>query len=152
MVLALALGLAVNASAYLSVHVLVLRPLPFPDLGSLLTIWESPLHVNAERGPVAPANFLDFQEQSQSFQNLAAYRGWDVNLTGVDDPERLLAFRVSKEYFDVLGMLPERGRTFLSEETERTGAHVAVVSNGFWKRRLASGSDAIRRAISLNGE
>jgi putative ABC transport system permease protein len=152
MVLALALGLAVNASAYLYVHVLVFRPLPFPDLGSLLTIWESPLHVNAERGMVAPANFLDFKEQSQSFENLAAYRGWDVNLTGVDDPERLLAFRVSKEYFDVLGMRPERGRTLLREETERIGAHVAVVSHGFWKRRLASGSDAIGRAISLNGE
>jgi putative ABC transport system permease protein len=152
MVVALALGLAVNASAFLFAYSLVVRPLPFHDLGSLVTIWESPLNINAERGLVAPANFLDFQEQSRSFEHLAAYRGWDVNLTGVDDPERLLAFHVSGDYFDVLGMHPERGRAFLREEVEGTGAHVAVVSNGFWKRRLASASDAVGRSVSLNGE
>jgi putative ABC transport system permease protein len=152
MILALALGLAVNASAFLFVHALVLRPLPFHDLGSLVTIWESPQNINAERGLLTPANFLDFQEQSRSFQNMAAYRTWDVNLTGVDDPERLLAYRVSLEYFDVLGMRPERGRTFLREELEGPGARVAVVSHGFWERRLASASDAVGRAIALDGE
>ena len=81
MVLALAVGLAVNASAFLFVHALVLKPLPFRDLGGLMTIWESPVNAN-ERGPMAPANYLDIRQESRSFESMAAYRGWDVNLDG----------------------------------------------------------------------
>ncbi len=152
MILALALGLAVTASAFLTVNALVLKPLPFNDLGSLMTVWESPLNVSAERGPVAPANFLDLQDQNTSLERLAAYRGWDVNLTGVDDPERLLAYRVTTDYFDLLGVRPERGRSFLPAEAAEVHPRVVVVSNGFWKRRMAAAPDAVGRTIALNGE
>src|SRR3982751_3514399 len=97
-VLALAVGLAVNASAFLFVHALVLKPLPFRDLRSLMTIWESPVNAN-ERGPMAPANYLNIRQESRSFESMAAYRAWDVNLTGVDNPERLIACRVSDGFF-----------------------------------------------------
>jgi len=150
MVLALAVGLAVNASAFLFVHALVLKPLPFHDLGTLMTVWESPVHAD-QRGAMAPANYLDIWHDSHSFERMAAYRGWAANLTGVDDPERILAFWVSDGFFEVLGMQPKQGRTFLPEEFAEGTRRVVMVSAGFWKRRMASAPDAVGRSLSING-
>jgi len=150
MVLALAVGLAVNASAFLFVHALVLKPLPFHDLGTLMTVWESPVHAD-QRGAMAPANYLDIRHDSHSFERMAAYRGWAANLTGVDDPERILAFWVSDGFFEVLGMQPKQGRTFLPEEFAEGTRRVVMVSAGFWKRRMASAPDAVGRSLSING-
>ena len=151
MVLALAVGLAVNASAFLFVHALVLKPLPFRELGTLMTVWESPVNAN-ERGAMAPANYLDIRQENRCFERMTAYRGWEANLTGVDDPERIMAFWVSDGFFQVLGMNPEQGRTFLGEEFEGGARHVVVVSDGFWKRRMGSEPDAVGRSISINGQ
>ena len=151
MVFALAVGLALNASAFLFVHALVLKPLPFHDLGALMTICESPVN-GSERGAMAPANFLDIRQDSRSFEDMAAYRGWEANLTGVEDPERIMAFWVSDGFFEVLGMKPEKGRIFRSEEFTGGTRRVVMISSGFWKRRMAAAPDAVGRSVSINGQ
>jgi putative ABC transport system permease protein len=84
-VLALAVGIGVNASCFVWLDALVLYPLPFPNLERIMTLWETIPKLRAERDAVAPANFLDWKEQSRSFDRMAAYQPWDVNLTGVGD-------------------------------------------------------------------
>ena len=88
-VLALALGIGVNTSCFLWLDALVLHPLPFPQIERVMTLWETIPKLQAERDAVAPANFLDWLNQSHSFEHLAAYSGWDATLTGVDEPERV---------------------------------------------------------------
>ena len=151
-VLALALGIGVNTSAYLNLAAMVLHPLPFPEIGRIMTISETVPKVHSEKDAVAPANFFDWKQQSRSFEALAAFTAWDVNLTGAGEPERVQAFQVSPEYFAVLGMKPELGRIFRADEAEPGRAVNVVVSHGFWKRNLASAPDAIGRRVKLNGE
>jgi putative ABC transport system permease protein len=146
-VLALALGIGVNTSSFITLSGLVLHPLPFPDIGRVMTVWE-----NSEHDNVAPANFFDWRQQSRSFEHLAAFRPWDVNLTRLGEPERLQAFQVSPEYFGVLGMKSALGRTFRADEAEPGHAFSIVVSHGFWQRHLASAPDALGRRVALNGE
>ncbi len=151
-VLALALGIEVTTTAFVNLSALVLHPLPFPRIGRVMTLWETAPKSQSEREPVAPANFFDWKHQNRSFENLAAYRQWDVNLTGVGDPERVQASQVSPEYFAVLGMKPALGRTFRADESEPGRASVIVVSHGFWQRQLASADDVLGRRVVLNGQ
>ncbi|HKW96162.1 MAG TPA: ABC transporter permease [Bryobacteraceae bacterium] len=150
-VLALALGIGVNASSFTAVKTMVLKPWPFPDLDRVVTLWETIPKLRTELDTVAPANFLDWQRQSRSFERMAAYRGWDANLTGVDEPEQVQGSLVSPGFFSLLGIRPALGRTFLDEEAEPGRDAVVVVSHGFWQRRQASAPDAINRKLMLNG-
>ncbi len=150
-VLALALGIGVNISCFISVNALVLHPLPFPHLDRIMTIWETVPKVQTERDAVAPANYLDWKQQSRSFEEIGAYEGWDTTLTGTRDPQRVQAARVSPGFFGVLGSRAALGRTFSKEESQPAHSGVVVVSEGFWRQRLAGSRQAIGSAISLGG-
>jgi putative ABC transport system permease protein len=149
-VLALALGIGVNTSCFITVSSVVLHPLPYPDQGRIMTLWEANPRAGATREPVAPANFRDWQEQSRSFSHLAAYRRWDASLTGNGDPERIQACRVTPSLFPLLAIKPVAGRTFTKDEDQPARDAVAVVSYGFWRRHLAASPEAIGRTLSLN--
>jgi putative ABC transport system permease protein len=151
-VLALALGIGANTSCFVSVSALVLHPLPYPDLHRIMTVWETVPKMRGERDAVAPANFVDWKLRSRSFDQLAAYQSWDVALTGAHDPERIRAFAVSPSFFPLLGMQPATGRTFRDDEADDPAhAQVVVLSQGFWKRQMASAPDVVGKTLSLGG-
>jgi putative ABC transport system permease protein len=149
-ILSLAVGIGVNISAFLSVNAMVLQPFPFPHLDRIMTVWQS-TKARTQRGRVAAGDFLDFEQHSGSFEQLSAYRPWDVMLTGISDPERVQGAQVTAGFFDTLGMLPTMGRGFTSRECEPGFDAVAVVSHAFWKNRMGSASLAIGTNVSLGG-
>lgn len=151
-VLALALGIGVNAASFILIDSMILHPFPYPRLERIVTVWETAPKLRAERDALAPADFMDLQAQSHSFEKLAAYRNWDVNLTGSGNPERVEAFQVSSGFFAVLGKHAELGRTISSEEEQPARSKVVVVSEGFWKSHLAASPHAIGKSISLSGQ
>jgi hypothetical protein len=126
--LALALGIGVNATCFIYVSGLLLHPFPYPELGRILTVWESPANQPGDRSAFAAANFIDLQERSTSFAALSAFRPWDANLSGIGDPERVQASEVTPEFFAALGLQPLLGRTLHGEPG------TLVVSRGFWSR------------------
>jgi putative ABC transport system permease protein len=144
-VLALALGIGVNASCFVYVSGLLLHPFPYPQLDRIMTVWESPADHPAERGPVAPADFLDLKERSSSFAALSAFRPWDANLSGIGEPERVQACLVTPEFFAALGIEPSLGRVLDAGNAE------LVISRGFWTSRLAASPSVIGKTVSLNG-
>lgn len=149
-ILALALGIGVNASSFILVESMVLHPLPYPRLERIVTLWETP-KLHPQRDALAPANFVDVERESHSFEKLAAYRDWDVNLTGNGNPERVRAFSVSSSFFSALGREASLGRTFSSSD-DHSGSRVIVVSQGFWKSHLAASSRAIGQSVSVSGQ
>jgi len=150
-VLALALGIGVNASSFIFISGLLLHPFPYPQLDRIMTIWESPVNQPAERLAVAPANFVDLKERSTSFAALSAFRPWNANLSGIGDPERVLACFVTPEFFAALGLEPSLGRALGTEDAEPGRPGTLVVSRGFWTSRLASDKSVIGKTVSLNG-
>jgi putative ABC transport system permease protein len=148
-VLALALGIGVNASSFITIESMVLHPLPYPRLDRIVTLWETLPKVRTAEVPLSPADFTDINNQSHSFAAVAAYRGWDVSLTATGVPERIQAALVSSDFFGVLGMQPELGRTFANDANQHQ--RVVVVSDAFWKNRLAGSRAAVGKPISLNG-
>jgi putative ABC transport system permease protein len=148
-ILALALGIAVNASSFASISALILHPLPYPRLERIVTIWETLPKLQTQRTAMAPADFLDLKHDSRSFQELAALRAVDLNVARSGGAERVAGCEVSPSFFAVLGTKPMRGRT-LGNGDER--ARAAVVSEGYWKAQLAASPTAIGEEISLNGQ
>ena len=145
-VLTLALGIGANTAIFSVVNAVLLRPLPYRDPARLVTV----LHDGWK--PVAPANFLDWREQSSSFESMAAAQLWSLTMTGRDRPEQLEVLQTSAEMFQVLGVDAALGRTFMAGEDQPGHEHVAVLSHGFWQRRFGGGTDAVGRQVMLDGE
>jgi putative ABC transport system permease protein len=145
-VLTLALGIGANTAIFSVVNAVLLRPLPYRDPARLVTV----LHDGWK--PVAPANFLDWREQSGSFESIAAAQLWSLTMTGRERPEQLEVLQTSAEMFQVLGVDAALGRTFAAGEDQPGREHVVVLSHGFWQRRFGGGTDVVGRQVMLDGE
>lgn len=145
-VLALALGIGANTAIFSVVNAVLLRPLPYRDPDRIMTV------LYERRIPVAPADFLDWKEQNHVFENIAAAQYWQPNLTGRDRPEHLWALHLTADMFDLLGVKPTLGRTFLPGEDQPGKQHVAVLSHRLWQRRFGGDPAIVGQAITLDGE
>jgi putative ABC transport system permease protein len=151
--LVLALGIGANTAIFSVVNSVVLRPLPYRDADRLALIWETDLRDGIKReGPSGP-NFLDWKEQSQSFDEMALLEVGTGTLTGEGEPEQVTGLRVTTNFLSMLGGRTVLGRNF----TEAEGAGqarfpVAVLTNGFWKRHFGGDANVIGRTFYLNSE
>lgn len=147
-VLTLALGIGLNTAIFSLINDLFLRGLPFSEPQRLL-------HVQAKSGdderpiPIGAPRFLQLREAKAVFSGFAGENGTGATMTGLGDAVTLPVFRVTANYFDVLGVRPIRGRNFLPQEEE--GADVAIVSESFWKKRLGGDPEVLGRAVTLDG-
>ena len=150
-VLTLALGIGANTAIFSVVHSILLAPLPFPDPGRLVMMWESDAGDETARFIVAAPNFQDWSRQSTSFTHTAIWEDLSFNIAGGSDPEQVPGLRVSSTVFPMLGVAPQLGRTFTAEE-DTPGHAVAVISDGLWRRRFAARQDVIGQTMRLNGQ
>ncbi|HEY3602456.1 MAG TPA: ABC transporter permease, partial [Chthoniobacterales bacterium] len=148
-VLTLTLGIGLNTAIFSLINDLFLRSLPFKDVGRLVQFHSGEKTATQLEWPLSAPRFQLYREGQKLFDGFAADNGVGATLTGLGEPVQIGAFRVTANYFDVLGVQPIRGRTFLPNEEE--GADVAVVSEHFWKSRLGGDPQALGRSITLDG-
>jgi len=148
-VVVLALGIGANTAIFSVVNATLLRPLPYADPDKLVRLSEDSPQV--PQMSISYPNFLDWREQNKVFSGIAAMQFRSLNLTGIAEPERLAGRAVSAEFFDVLGVRPALGRSFVAEE-DRPGANrVCIISQGLWQRRFGSDANVINKQITLSG-
>ena len=116
--LTLALGIDANAAIFSVVDSVLLKPLPFKDPDRLAIIWETSLKNRAATFPVSSADFIDWKDQTQAFEQLAAWRFLYFNLSGTDEPERVQGLTVAASFLPLLGAELQSGRTFVREEEQ----------------------------------
>src|SRR6476646_9464447 len=122
-ILTLALGIGACTAIFSVVNVVRLRPLDYPEPDRIVTIRETQLPQFPEFS-VSPPNYLDWEKQTKSYENLAAYSGTRINLTGEGEPQQLAGLKATAHYFDVYGVKPILGRTFSPEEDAEGKNHV----------------------------
>src|SRR6185503_1848082 len=142
----IALGIGANTAIFSVVNTVLLRPLPYQDPDKLVVLWEKQDQID-QQSPSLP-DFIDWRERNESFEQMAVARRDNVNLTGAGEPERLLARQVSANFFSTLGVTPDLGRTFSTEE-EQTRAPVVIISNSLWNRRFGSDPSLIGKPVIL---
>lgn len=151
-VLTLALGIGASTSIFSVVNGVMLRDLPYEEPERLVTVW---LDMTERDGPLrewfTPADFEDFRAEPGLFEEMGVWGGWGPTLTGLGDPEVLVAGVVSEGMFDrVLRVQPILGRGFLPEEDVPDGPNVVVLSYAFWQERFAGDPEVLGRSVVLS--
>jgi putative ABC transport system permease protein len=147
---ALALGIGANTAIFSVVNAVMLKPVPFPDPDRFVYLMNTSPQGG---GPGAsPAKFAHWRQQTSVLQDVSAFRIGVVNYTGGGTPEQLRNGQVSADYFRLAGIPISLGRTFTREEDLPNGAHVAVLSQGLWKRRFGGDPSVIGRTMQLSGD
>ena len=144
----LALAIGANTAIFSVVNAVLLRPLPYPEPDRLVLMYE---RVNPQADPFgySAPDLMALRDRARSFAGLAALRTAEYELSGVDQPERIPAARISAELMQVLGTPPVLGRAFTREED--TGRQlVAILSDGLWRRKFGADPDVIGRSITLD--
>src|SRR5690349_5062844 len=148
-VLTLALGIGANTAIFSVVSAVLLQPLPYQNPDRLVSLWENvPEH---GRWRAAPANFFDWKKQNTVFTDVAAYGASTLTLTGDGDPEQLSGTAVTAGYFEVVGVQPMLGRTFVADEYQLGKDRVVILGYGLWQRRYGGDQNIVGRSVTLDG-
>ncbi|HJZ66718.1 MAG TPA: ABC transporter permease, partial [Blastocatellia bacterium] len=150
-VLALAIGIGANTAIFSVVNAILLRPLPYKNFGRISMIWMDNPKLGVKEDWHSYPNYLDFKEQNQVFEDMAAFNDRSFNLTGAGDPVRVLGAWSTASLFTVLGIDAALGQVFTVENEEPGKDLVVVLSDGLWKRRFGSDPGIIRQSISMSG-
>jgi putative ABC transport system permease protein len=154
-ILTIAVAVGASTALFSVVDPLLLRGEPFADATRLVALWESPPRAGGGIAPgkneVSAGTFADWMEQRAVFDGVAALAPWRPNLTGGDDPIRLNATAVSRDFFQTLGTRPLLGRVFVPEEATTGKNSVVVLSYDFWRRQFGGDSSIVGRELSLSG-
>ncbi len=144
----LALGIGANTALFSVINGVVLNPLPYPEPDQLVTIHQS--KPNFETGAMPYPNFRDLQKENRTFSAMSLSRGFDFNLLGAGDAERVRGRWITADFFSVLGVKPALGRTFETGEDEKGADPVALISAELWQRKFNSAPDVLYKGLTLD--
>jgi putative ABC transport system permease protein len=154
-ILTIALGIGGTTAIFSLVNTVLLRPLPFSEPDRIMSVAS-----RNDRNPGVSGNvgnsmsypdFFDWRSQNKSFSALASLHDNDFTLTGNGEPQHLTGEVVSADFFRVLGLRPALGRDFTNDD-EKPGAHVVLLSHTLWESEFGSASDIVGRAITLDNK
>lgn len=149
-ILTLALGIGANSAIFSVVDAVMLRPLPVERPEQLVMVFVRDLQ--GQRDWVSQPDFEDWRSQSQSFQGVASFVPQSVNLTGTEEPTRVIGNFVSSNFFSVLGVSPALGRAFTPGKDRPGAEREVVITYGLWKDRFGGDPSLVGKSLVLNGE
>ncbi len=152
----LAVGIGMNTAIFSVVNTVLLKPVPAPEGDRLVEFMNTN---RAFSGPIAAEIEYNFwREQTSAFQQVSGYSLSSLSLTGVDQPQRVEAISITKDYFRLFGLPIAQGRGFTDEEERPIGTqlfekgHAIVLSDAFWKRAFGGDPKILGKVISLSGD
>src|SRR5581483_11998305 len=147
--LALALGIGPNTAIFSVIYATLLAPLPYPQPDQLVMVWSK---IQDHRNGVAAGDYLDWKNQSRSFQGLWAWTGFSANLGGTQEPEQVQGSQNGPGMTNGMGIKLMLGRDFLPEEGLPGHDHVVILRHKLWARRYGSRRDIIGHQIRINDQ
>jgi len=150
-ILTLALGIGANTAIFNVAHATLFQPLPATQASRLVVIWVNNLEHGWSRIGPTGLDYLDWREQSRSFDDMFLFEHGTGTVTGLSEPEQVAGLRVTTNFGDFFGIKPVLGRTFRLDEA--AGRHnFVILGNGYWRRRFSSDPTIAGRGLTLNGE
>ncbi|HUA21715.1 MAG TPA: ABC transporter permease [Bryobacteraceae bacterium] len=148
--ISLALGIGANTAIFSVINATLLHPVPYPDPSRLVLLYTKEPKVDVRDFPASGPDFKDWRSRNTVFRSMAAMRMLAVNLTSQGEPDRVLAARVTSDWFRTLGLNPVMGRGFTAAE-DRRGGNVTVISDELWNRRFGRSRDVLGKSITVDG-
>jgi len=155
--LTLAIGIGANTAVFSVVNSVLLKPLPYPDSGQLVSLW-----LNAP-GAGGLANFssglqlsssmyFTFSQQNRTFQSMGIWTPSTASVTGVAEPEEVRTEMISDGVLETLEVPPVAGRWFSQVDQDPHGGKTVVLSYGYWQRRFGGDRSVIGRVIQVDAQ
>ena len=151
-ILTLALGIGANIAAFSIVDGVLLRPLPFPQPGQLVRVFDDLRSSNTKDVGMSVPQFWDYRDRAGIFQDISVIWSTPATLTGVDLPQRIEALATSGNYFTMLGVRPQIGRVFTQKDEVPGFINAVVLSDGFWRRQYGADPNVIGKSLRLDGD
>jgi len=148
--LTLAVCFGANLTIFAVIDSVLLRPLPFPEPGRLMTIFNTYPKAGVDRDGASLTNYYERRGHLPALASLAIYNYGTEIIGEPGSTERDPTMRVSPDFFSTLGLDPAIGRTFTEEETTSETDHVAILSDTFWRQRYNADPNVIGRLIRVN--
>jgi putative ABC transport system permease protein len=148
-VITLALGIGANTAIFSVLEGVVLAPLHYREPDRLVVVWES--NPRFPRVWDSYPNFQDWQQSARSFQQMAAFREQQIDLTFPGAPSHLKASQISSGFFSTVGTKLALGREITPEENQHGGAPVVVISDQLWRERFARSPAVLSKSVTLDG-
>ena len=151
-VLTLALGIGANTAIFSLVNAVLLAPLPYNQPDKLVMVWSTNVAKGYKIFPVSGGQYAEWKSGNSVFEGMAASSDSLYTLTGAGEPQVVIGYQFSADYFRLLGTRPELGRTFLDEEDRPGGPDVVVLSDAIWRRTFAADPAIVGTSITLTGK
>ena len=151
--LTLGLGIGANTAIFSFVDAWIIHPIPYPQPDSLMVLQAHNIKKGWTQNAVtSTADFFDFQKQSGSFVQIAAWDSRGFNLTGDGPPNVIDGSKVSWNFFQALGVKPLLGHTFTAADDTAGAPHVAIISEGLWQSRYGGDPKIVGRRIRIDDQ
>jgi putative ABC transport system permease protein len=149
-VLTLALGIGANTAIFSVVHSVLLNPLPYREGGQLLHIRQQEQKTGVENMGFSVHEIEDYRQMNSTLAGVVEYHGMRFTLFGHGDPERVRTGVVSWNYFDLFGVKPILGRTFLPDDDELGAPAVLVLSYEYWRTSFNGDPHIVGKTFTMN--
>jgi len=149
-VLTLALGIGVNSAIFSVVHSVLLRPLPYAQGEQLIFLRQEGKKIGNDDMAFSVKEIQDYRDQNHTLAGVVEYHSMSFTLFGHGDPDRVRTGVVSANYFDLFGIKPMLGRTFLPADEQLGAPAVLVLSNEYWKNVFGSDPEIIGKTFEMN--
>jgi putative ABC transport system permease protein len=151
-IITLALGIGANTAIFSVVNAVLLRSLSYPHAEQMVYVLEGRVSDPKFEGSFSSQNFIDTHSRNHSFDYYSALSFTSFTLTGDQQPEAVNGVLASSDFGRVMGVAPAFGRWFTADEDAPDKEHVALISDGLWKRRFGTDPQIVGKSIQLNGE
>jgi len=149
-VLTLALGIGANAAIFSLVYGVLLRPLPYRNGGRLVVLHQQAAKANQPDVPFGAQEIFDYRDNSKALDAVVEHHSMNFLLLGPDWAERVNTAVVSANFFDVLGVKPVLGRTFVAADEAPNSNAVLILAYDYWKTRHGGDPDIVGKVFQMN--
>jgi predicted permease len=150
--LTLAVGVGANTVIFSVVEGVLLKPLPYPQPEQLIGVWHTAPGIGLKELNMAPSIYFVDREQSTTLQDIGAYSGDSLNVTGAGQPEHVRGLDVTDGTLPILGVAPALGRLFARKDDSPGAPQTVLLSYGYWQKKFGGASSVIGRSITVDGK
>jgi predicted permease len=148
----LAIGIGANTAIFSVIEAVLLKPLPYPEPERLIGVWHTAPGIGLKDVNMSPFLYFIDREQSRTFEDIGAYSGDSVNMTGSGEPEHIPGIDVTSGTLPLLGAVPAYGRLFTAEDDSPGKPETVILTYSYWRKRFSADPNAVGRMITLDGK
>jgi predicted permease len=150
--LTLAIGVGANTVIFSVIEGVLLKPLPYPNADQLIGVWHTAPGINIKELNMCPSIYFIDREQNTTLEDIGAYTGDSMNVTGAGEPEHVRGLDVTDGTLPLLGVTPVLGRLFTRKDDSPGTGQTVLISFAYWQKKFGGASSVIGRSITVDGK